>query len=81
MEQGPSPPGLRAPGIAFHKGLLLGDAFREPMTLVVAEGAVVILGPNGLSGALTPEAAEESARRLLAAAEEARSFAPPSSED
>ena len=46
------------------------------MTLVVAEGSVVILGPNGLAGALTPEAAEESARRLLAAAAEARSFAP-----
>jgi hypothetical protein len=50
----------------------LGDAFSEPMTLVVSDGAVVILGPDGISGALTPEAAEESARRLLAAAKQAR---------
>lgn len=51
----------------------MGDAFQEPMTLTVADGAVVVLGPNGFVGALTPEAAEESARRLLAAAAQARS--------
>jgi len=48
------------------------DAYSEPLRLVVAEGAVVILGPDGLAAALTPEAAEESARRLLAAAAQAR---------
>jgi hypothetical protein len=50
----------------------VGDAFQEPIYLVVSDGAVVILGPDGLAAALTPDAAEESGRRLLAAAEEAR---------
>lgn len=50
----------------------MDDAYAEPLRVVASEGAVVVLGPDGLSGALTPEAAEESARRLLAAAREAR---------
>lgn len=53
----------------------MSDALSEPMTMVVSEGAVVVLGPNGISAALTPQAAEESARRLLAAAQRARSAA------
>jgi hypothetical protein len=44
------------------------------MTLVATEGSVVILGPDGMAAALTPDAAEESARRMLAAAAEARSW-------
>lgn len=44
------------------------EVFSEAMAVEVADGAVVILGPNGFAGSLTPEAAEESARRLLAAA-------------
>lgn len=40
--------------------------------MVISEGAVVILGPDGLAAALTPEAAEESGRRLIAAAADAR---------
>jgi hypothetical protein len=48
------------------------DAITEPMALAVSEGAVVVLGPRAMTGALTPEAAEESARRLIAAAAEAR---------
>lgn len=51
----------------------MNDAFSDPMTLMVSEGAVVVLGPNGLAAALTPDAAEESARRLFAAAALARS--------
>lgn len=51
----------------------MSDALTEPMTMVVSEGAVVVLGPNGIAAALTPLAAEESARRLLAAAQRARS--------
>lgn len=50
----------------------MSDALSEPMTMVVSEGAVVVLGPSGIAAALTPQAAEESARRLLAAAERAR---------
>ena len=50
----------------------MSEAYSEAMTVRVIEGEVVILGPDGLSAALTPEAAEESARRLKAAAREAR---------
>ena len=50
----------------------MGDAFSVPIVVVISEGAVVILGPDGLAAALTPEAAEESGRRLIAAAAEAR---------
>lgn len=50
----------------------MSDATAEAMTTVASEGAVVVLGPNGIAAALTPDAAEESARRLLAAAERAR---------
>ena len=50
----------------------MSEAYSEAMTVRVVEGEVVILGPDGLSAALTPEAAEESARRLKAAAQEAR---------
>lgn len=57
-------------------GPRLGDAFSEPLRLAVSEGAVVILGPNGLAAAFTPDAAEESARRLMAAAAQARCPAP-----
>lgn len=38
----------------------------------VAEGGIVLLdGPDGVAVAMTPEAAEATARQLLAAAEEA----------
>lgn len=53
----------------------MSDAFSEPITLLVSEGAVVVLGPNGLAAPLTPDAAEESARRLFAAAALARTTA------
>ncbi|MBC9031709.1 hypothetical protein IAG41_04830 [Sphingomonas sp. JC676] len=35
------------------------------------EGQVILDGPNGVAVAMTPEAAEETARSLLSAAEEA----------
>lgn len=47
-------------------------AFDEPLNVRVAEGAVVILGPDAAALALTPEAAERSAERLRDAAQEAR---------
>jgi hypothetical protein len=47
-------------------------AFAEPMTVRCIEGEVVILGPDAVAVSLTPAAAEESARRLEAAAAEAR---------
>lgn len=48
------------------------SAYSEPMTAVPVEGEVVILGPKAVALSMTPEAAEESARRLMAAAAQAR---------
>jgi hypothetical protein len=42
------------------------------MTVTVVEGDVVILGPDAIGVSLTPEAAEESGRRLQQAATQAR---------
>jgi len=46
--------------------------YAEPMRVQMVEGEVVVLGPDGVAVSLTPEAAEESARRLIDAAREAR---------
>jgi hypothetical protein len=51
----------------------MSEAYSEPMTVRVVDGEVVVLGPDAVSVSLTPDAAEESARRLEAAATEARS--------
>ena len=48
------------------------EAFPQPMQVEAVDGEVVILGPDGLNGSMTPDAAEASGRRLLAAAAEAR---------
>lgn len=56
--------------MAFHR-----KPFSEPMTAQPVEGEVVVLGPDSVGVALTPDAAEESARRLAKAAREARSQA------
>jgi hypothetical protein len=42
------------------------------MTVTTVDGEVVVLGPDAMAAALTPDAAEESARRLMTAAEAAR---------
>jgi hypothetical protein len=46
--------------------------FSEPMTAQAVDGEVVVLGPDSVGVALTPDAAEESARRLVEAAQRAR---------
>jgi hypothetical protein len=51
------------------------------MGVSAVEGEVVVLGPNGVAVSLTPEAAEESARRLTRCAAEARSGRAPQSRD
>lgn len=51
--------------------------FSEPMTAQAVEGEVVVLGPNSVAVSLTPDAAEESARRLTEAARAARGQSPP----
>lgn len=44
-------------------------AFKEPMTVMVVDGEIVVLGPDAVAVSITPEAAEESGRRLIAAAD------------
>jgi hypothetical protein len=50
----------------------VSEPFDEPMTVTTVDGEVVVLGPDAIAAALTPDAAEESARRLMTAAEVAR---------
>jgi hypothetical protein len=47
-------------------------AFEEPMTVQVVDGEIVVLGPDAVGVSITPDAAEESARRLIAAAQALR---------
>lgn len=44
----------------------------EPSEVTVEEGEVIVEGPDGVAVTLSPEAAEETARRLAEAAAEAR---------
>ena len=48
------------------------QAHREPSEVTAEQGQVIIEGPNGVAITFVPAAAEETARRLLAAAAEAR---------
>lgn len=47
------------------------DVFEHPMSVTAIEGRVTITGPDGMVGTLTPQAARDSARRLLEAADDA----------
>lgn len=52
---------------------LEGDApMAEPGEAVAEAGQVLLDGPDGVAVSLSPDAAEETGRRLIAAAEEAR---------
>ena len=46
--------------------------FTEPSEVIVEEGEVIVEGPDGVAVTLSPDAAEETARRLVEAAAEAR---------
>lgn len=46
--------------------------FECPTKTDAVDGEVVLRGPDGVAVSMTPEAAEETARRLLASAGEAR---------
>jgi hypothetical protein len=48
------------------------DALPEPSEVVAEQGDVIVEGPNGVAVTLTPEAAEETGRRMMRAASEAR---------
>ena len=51
-------------------------AFAKAMTAYVVDGEVVVLGPDSVALSMTPDAAEESGRRLLEAAKRARDSQP-----
>ena len=44
----------------------------EPSVVAAEEGKVIVEGPNGVAVTLTPDAAEETGRRMISAASEAR---------
>jgi hypothetical protein len=48
------------------------DAHGDPSEVAAEQGDVIVEGPNGVAVTLTAEAAEETARRMLRAASEAR---------
>lgn len=50
-------------------------AHRQPSHVVAEDGVIIIEGPSGVAVTMTPDAAEETARRLLAAVEQARAIA------
>ena len=44
----------------------------EPSVVAAEEGQVIVEGPDGVAVTLTPDAAEETGRRMINAASEAR---------
>jgi hypothetical protein len=44
----------------------------EPSTCSAEQGTVIVEGPDGVAVTLTPDAAEETGRRMIKAASEAR---------
>jgi len=44
----------------------------DPSVVVAEQGEVIVEGPDGVAVTLTPDAAEETARRMIRAAFEAR---------
>ena len=48
------------------------NAHSEPSNVVAEQGEVLVEGPDGVAVTLTPDAAEETGRRLISAAREAR---------
>lgn len=50
--------------------------FKQAGTVSAEAGVVIIDGPDGVALSLTPDAAEELANRLVAAAAEARGQSP-----
>jgi len=44
--------------------------FEQPFDVAVADGEIVLLGPEGFRASFTPAAARESAKRILLALEQ-----------
>lgn len=47
-------------------------AHSDPSDVVAEQGEIIVEGPDGVAVTFTPDAAEETARRLMAAVSEAR---------
>lgn len=50
------------------------DDYDQPATVTAFEGSVVICGPEPVTAAFTPDAAEATGRRLIEAAARARLY-------
>jgi hypothetical protein len=48
------------------------NVHETPSTVTAVQGQVLVDGPDGVAVSFTPDAATETARRLIEAAEEAR---------
>jgi hypothetical protein len=48
------------------------QAYAEPSEVSAEQGKVIVEGPDGVAITLTPDAAEETGRRLVFAASQAR---------
>ena len=48
------------------------NANTDPSVVAAEQGDVILEGPDGVAVTLTPDAAEETARRMIRAAAEAR---------
>ena len=48
------------------------SAHEDPSQVVAEQGDVIVEGPDGVAVTMTPDAAEETGRRMLEAASEAR---------
>jgi hypothetical protein len=55
-------------------------AYNDPSRVDAVDGEVTVNGPDGVGVSLTPDAAEETSRRLKAKAKQARQQAPSQSE-
>lgn len=51
--------------------------YDDPSDVSTEDGEVIVEGPDGIAVSLTPEAAEETGRRLIRAAEQARAHRVP----
>ena len=47
-------------------------SYSDPSDVNIEEGQVIVEGPDGVAVTLTPDAAEETGRRLIDAASQAR---------
>ena len=52
--------------------MMITDGLDDPSEVAAEQGEVIVEGPDGVAVSLTPDAAEETARRLIVAAKEAR---------